>query len=39
LIRIAGALVELVVDIDVEGTKLVPHNMGIVPVMNKYEKN
>ena len=35
LIRIAGALVELGVDIEVEGTKLVLHNMANVPVMNK----
>ena len=39
LIRIAGALVELRVDIEVEGTGLVSHNMANVPVMNKYEKN
>jgi hypothetical protein len=39
LIRIAGALVELRVDIEVEGTGLVSHNMAKVPVMNKYEKN
>jgi len=35
LIRIAGALVELGVDIDVEGTILVLHNMANVPAMNK----
>jgi hypothetical protein len=39
LIRIAGALVVLRVDIEVEGTGLVSHNMANVPVMNKYEKN
>jgi hypothetical protein len=39
LIRIAGALVELCVDIEVEGTGLVSHNMANVPVMNKHEKN
>ena len=39
LIRIAGALVELRVDIEVEGTGLASHNMANVPVMIKYEKN